>query len=598
MAFVVLALISATLIYLRTRNLAPEDSSAATVVYKDERFAVSGGEGKRLGQMLGYKWWYNWGVDVYQHYKFGSVIFQNGQNNLLLVADPGFGEAECPNHQPHYGTDGKPDCGGYHLLDELARDFPGSYYALGNEPDLNFFIHPETYADWYHAFATEILRLDPTAKITNGGVYYPDYKFDVRAAASNDYRHNALMNPKDSDPTTPDMSALLANATNPSIVKSAAWLHYFREYYKAKYGSYPPHHFWNIHLYPSNYEANQTLNPITEAKGYLDSFRTYMNYIGEADKPLWVTEFAVLWEPCGPVYPTPPGITPPQVNYVTECNAKAADEPYNQVAYMQNMVAYFVSGNKVQKWFWYSIGEEKQFNSFLGYRDHSSQIFINESTKALNTMANTYATLETINKDATMPVISTATIQATGGAPLGKQRYTMTLAATDPGSGIVEYRYALGTASGSSDILGWQSKLTTSGQFSATMEINSTASNFYVTLQVEDAAGNMQTRVLVNGNAATITALPTLPNSTPTVTPTSVPDGSNACLPMDINADDKLAIADLANFAVGYPKRTCDPSQNKQAYTCGLQDSNGDGKMTIVDFVSLAQRYNRPGCAL
>lgn len=106
-------------------------------------------------------------------------------------------------------------------------------------------------------------------------------------------------------------------------------------------------------------------------------------------------------------------------------------------------------------------------------------------------------------------------------------------------------------------------------------------------------------------------------NRTFYVHPVNVPAGSNpvssgsprtlntatctaqlpSCGNMDSNGDGKLTVIDFASFALMYNKSCSNAGFSPNS--CGSRDSNGDGKIDIIDFASFSNRYDpKPSCAI
>lgn len=68
------------------------------------------------------------------------------------------------------------------------------------------------------------------------------------------------------------------------------------------------------------------------------------------------------------------------------------------------------------------------------------------------------------------------------------------------------------------------------------------------------------------------------------------------CGNMDSDGDGKLTVIDFASFAQNYNK-SCSNS-GFTPNSCGSRDTNNDGKIDIVDFASFANRYDKPSCAI
>jgi hypothetical protein len=71
------------------------------------------------------------------------------------------------------------------------------------------------------------------------------------------------------------------------------WAEAFREAFRDRYGRYPRVDAWNIH----NYMLEADLDPydVAEFKRRIVAFRRWMESIGDGHKPLFLTEFGVLY---------------------------------------------------------------------------------------------------------------------------------------------------------------------------------------------------------------------------------------------------------------------------------------------------------------
>jgi hypothetical protein len=418
------------------------------------------------------------------------------------------------------------------------------------------------------------------------------------------------------------MNSLLNTAADREAVKSAAWVHYFREFYLSKYSQYPAIHFWNTQLYPVTYRQDTSLDPVAEARASLSSLITYLDYINDSSKPLWVTEFSMLSEECGPESPTYDS----QEAYFTDCNAKSTSSPYLQTEYMSEMISDFVLGNKVQKWFWNGAGESKFTPTGTSQRNHSAEIFSNETSGELNAIGKKYNELEATFADTSLPEITGFNISLEDFS----NSYTLSITATDAGSGIAEYAYALGRTTGADDLQNWQATMSTDTVFTITFAAPEAI--FYVSIKVVDAAGNssdasqiVSTTVVTATVTPPATTLPTItatlvPTATigpsittttePTVSPTASPTvvqtdpaptatpGVNEvlCGAVDSNGDLQLNLIDFVNFASKYGRRCYSYTSNDNA--CGNVDTDKNAIINIGDLANFAQRYRRPTCAL
>ena len=120
---------------------------------------------------------------------------------------------------------------------------------VGNEPndphqdDLS----PGAYAAFFHRFATAARAADPTVRMASAGI---------------------------------------ANA-------DCEWAAAFRDSYREQYGEYPAVDAWNIHNYILEPDRDQL--DLAEFQRRIVAFRTWMDEIGEGDKPLFLSEFGALF---------------------------------------------------------------------------------------------------------------------------------------------------------------------------------------------------------------------------------------------------------------------------------------------------------------
>ncbi len=184
-------------------------------------------------------------------------------------------------------------------LEQALRDHPGSWWAVGNEPnDINQdWRTPAQYAEFYHDFYHWAKRLDRRCRIIPAGVSNADWR----------------------------------------------WLAQFREEYRRLYGRYPPTDGWNLH----NYLLEPEVDPydVAEFKRRIIAFRHWMLEIGEADRPLFLTEFGVL--------------------YGAGCCDRPIDPPAKLVAFMRETVAWLDETDHVQHWAWFILNNARDFNGGL-----------------------------------------------------------------------------------------------------------------------------------------------------------------------------------------------------------------------------------------
>lgn len=176
-----------------------------------------------------------------------------------------------------------------------------SWWALGNEPnDPNQDNRtPEEYAELYHIFEGWA-RNAPLCRILPAGIANADWQ----------------------------------------------WAEAFREAFRAKYGRYPRVDGWNIH----NYILEPGLDPydVGEFQRRILAFHRWMEGIGDEHKPLFLTEFGVL--------------------YGNGCCNRPVDPPQKMQAFMREATQWLVESRVVACWAWFATYSE-QYNGGLMTRE-------------------------------------------------------------------------------------------------------------------------------------------------------------------------------------------------------------------------------------
>lgn len=124
------------------------------------------------------------------------------------------------------------------------------------------------------------------------------------------------------------------------------WAEAFREAFREKYGRYPRVDGWNIH----NYILEAGLDPydVGEFGRRILAFRRWMERIGDGDKPLFLTEFGVL--------------------YGSGCCNRPVDPPEKIQTFMREAVRWLVESRTVACWAWFATYSE-QYNGSLMSRE-------------------------------------------------------------------------------------------------------------------------------------------------------------------------------------------------------------------------------------
>jgi hypothetical protein len=110
------------------------------------------------------------------------------------------------------------------------------------------------------------------------------------------------------------------------------WAEAFREAFRVKYGRYPRIDAWNIH----NYVLEPEFDPydVTEFQQRILAFRHWMESIGDGDKPLFLTEFGVL--------------------YGDGCCGRPVDPPDRLQAFMSQSINWMIESQAIDCWAWFS----------------------------------------------------------------------------------------------------------------------------------------------------------------------------------------------------------------------------------------------------
>lgn len=182
---------------------------------------------------------------------------------------------------------------------DIAAVYRGEWWEFGNEPNDPNQDHVSSaeYARRYHDFYFTIKRIDATARIVPAGIANADW----------------------------------------------GWAEAFREAYRARFGRYPLVDGWNIHNYLLD-RCDSALDVGTFQKRIL-AFRRWLEYIGDADKPLFLTEYGVLYGNgcCGcPVIPVDSGIE-----------------------YMRTTTRWLIESHLVQGWAWFAVRTDGKYNGDL-----------------------------------------------------------------------------------------------------------------------------------------------------------------------------------------------------------------------------------------
>lgn len=253
------------------------------------------------------------------------------------------------------------------LLEKYIQDYPGSVFAIANEPDYLPVMDPTNYAKYYHDFYTQIKRKDTkgTAKVMVGGITLFDHGWDATLGK---------------------------------------WKYDFIAAYQNLYGSKPPVDIWGVHSYyygrapegPQNVDASVATQFVPYLSSRVAEFQQFLTSNGYTSPRIWLTEFGV-WKREG-AYTVPYESQYLDPNGYPGCMSHGCLNPEQQereyqivVDIMTNLINWLTSpGSGVEKWFWMSAGENRFWDpyNFMGniYR-------YNDGTGEYNPLGITYMQL-------------------------------------------------------------------------------------------------------------------------------------------------------------------------------------------------------------
>lgn len=154
----------------------------------------------------------------------------------------------------------KPEVG---ALQRAAKARPGSAWVLSNEPNVpgQDDLSPALYADQFYRYANALREADPTAIIVG--------------------------------PETLNFDTTCSNCAG--YPAGRAWIDEFRAAYRTKYGGEPPIDVWSLHTYSLSWDVLPQRDYATQARE-LAAFRSYLDALPDhRGKPIWLTEFSVIW---------------------------------------------------------------------------------------------------------------------------------------------------------------------------------------------------------------------------------------------------------------------------------------------------------------
>ncbi|MBM2827117.1 MAG: hypothetical protein HW403_1181, partial [Dehalococcoidia bacterium] len=148
-------------------------------------------------------------------------------------------------------------------LRRIALARPGSYWIIGNEPNVpgQDDLSPDSYAENFHYYQSVIKSADPTAQIVAPEVL--NFSYTCTGCGG--------------------------------FTQGRSWVEGFRKGYLERYGVEPPVDVWSIHTYDLNWEKLPMVDHQVQIQ-QIGGFREYLEAMpGHKGKPIWLTEFAVVW---------------------------------------------------------------------------------------------------------------------------------------------------------------------------------------------------------------------------------------------------------------------------------------------------------------
>ncbi len=247
-------------------------------------------------------------------------------------------------------------------LSTVIANNPGDVWIIGNEPDRFYYqdsITAEVYAQRYYDIAILIRSIDSSAKIGFGSVVQPT---PIRIR----YLGRAL-----------DELESLANNREEAMALIDIWsIHSFiLNENPNEWGAGVPVGFekdWGDAEPITNFADTYSIELFIER---IESFRSWMNSIGEREKPLWITEYGSLFppidrDPSDPLYQN-------YVNISDELTSEFMIDSFNYLlSASDSTIGLPVDNNRlVQRWFWYSLNDYRyNFGGSLFDPDNNHQI--------------------------------------------------------------------------------------------------------------------------------------------------------------------------------------------------------------------------------
>ena len=237
-------------------------------------------------------------------------------------------------------------------LPSWVESYPGSTWLVGNEPDSETsdqnHISAETYAQRYFEVATIIRQLDPTAKIAFGQIMQPS---PMRL-----YYLTLAMN---------RLAQLAGGVAQAHALIDIYSLHAYMLNELPIYGPDGKMQSWGagvpIGYDPATWPAPEEIHPergetykvydINLFKTHIIAFRQWVADQGEQDKPVYITEFGVLFPPEGNPY-----------LYASDGDtANFMDQAYDfMLGYKDSKIGFAGDDFRlVQNWIWFSLNDAR-----------------------------------------------------------------------------------------------------------------------------------------------------------------------------------------------------------------------------------------------
>ncbi len=365
-------------------------------------------------------WYTNWGVSsnpqrpagieyvqlIRIHQKLSCAIGTTADRNI------------CPyvgNNVDNYQYEYWPNKA---TIEAAARANPGTLWVIGNEPDRVDWVGgnqnemlPELYARVYHDLRTMIRAVDPTAKFAIGGIIqftplreaYLNIVWDTYQARYNepmpvDYwnTHNFIGSETCTMSHSPRWGMNELTCYGMGIPPGFEWTGNAHEYRSKLTGE----------LVKASYVGRDNLHiDRTVFAQQIRNFRKWMAEKGQADKPLYVTEYGVLYTTLCPVGAAVPrdkciagynsekgknlgnGITSPGYVELDDAQAVADFMVWTFDFFADTVDTNLTShdgGRLVQRWLWYSLDTPMNY----GFNVHST--LYDSGTRQLTTAGRAF----------------------------------------------------------------------------------------------------------------------------------------------------------------------------------------------------------------